>query len=47
MKNKLEFYAEYDEESQCYVVFDNKTGKCYYQSCEIKDAEDRALEMNN
>ena len=47
MNKNLKFYAEYDEDSQMYCVFDNETGKSYYSSCSYVDAEDRADSMND
>lgn len=46
MNKNIKFYAEYDEESTMYGVFDSETGKCYNLYCELKLAEDRAEEMN-
>jgi hypothetical protein len=47
MLNRLEFYAEYDEETSLYHVFDTETGKSHYSSFTMEQAETRAEEMNN
>jgi hypothetical protein len=47
MNSKIEFYAEYDEESGLYHVFDTETGKSYYSSFTMELAELRAEEMNH
>ena len=47
MKSKKNFYAEFDEESELYHVFDTETGKSYYSCCDKEQSEDRAKEMNH
>lgn len=43
---EMEFYAEHDEETDYWCVFDTEVGKAWATCCDQKSAEEKAKEMN-
>jgi hypothetical protein len=39
------FYAEHDEDHQCYGVFGSETGFCYLRTCSEAQARQEARQM--